>query len=874
MAKDEPKTTSNLTVTEEYGEDKIQILEGLEAVRKRPGMYIGDTTTRGLHHLVWEIVNNSVDEAMAGHCDNIWVRINGDGSVSVTDDGRGIPVGPHAQRKGVSTLEVVMCELHAGGKFGGGGYKVSGGLHGVGASVVNALAEWMEIEVSREGKVYSMKFSRGKRTHHLKEIGKRQKTGTKVTFKPDPDMFPDTGFDFERVVVRCRELAFLNEGLAFFIEDERSGKKEEFKYSKGIIQYVRQLNEGKEAVHPVIYLEKEESGKDIPLQVAIALQYNDGYAENLHAFANNINTPGGGTHLSGFKTALTRTLNQYAKTNNIVKDEKDAPSGDDFREGLSAVITVKVPNPQFEGQTKDKLGNGEVEGFVTQAVNETLGTWLEEHPADTKRIIQKGILAKQAREAARKAKELTRKGALSSGGLPGKLWDCSSKDMETTELYIVEGQSAGGTAKGGRDRVFQAILPIKGKILNVEKARVDKMLGHEEIRTIVQALACGIGAADFDVSKLRYGKVVIMTDADVDGSHIRTLLLTFFFRQMPQLIKDGRIYIAQPPLYKVTRKKKVEYVKNEGAMRKALAELGSDGTSLVIRDKKGGEKTRLKGAELRKAMGLLEQLEDYAAIAERRGLRLQQLLKLRAENDQLPTHRVILDGKETFFYEEEMYEAFVEKNKIEELEAVIHAVDSDENGNGNGNGHAEAGNGKNGTRPAGEGNGAKVGKTLTKAELLEKKAQARRRLEKNEELHENKKIEELIGQIAAMDLPIEDYYLRVEETDSGEKIRTRYAIENGDDYKVDVAGLCDIVSEIHKIAKHGIEVGRFKGLGEMNAEELWITTMDPQRRTLLRVTLEGASNAEAMFSTLMGEDVERRRQFIEAHALEVRNLDV
>jgi DNA gyrase subunit B len=869
MAKDEPKTTSNLTVTEEYGEDKIQILEGLEAVRKRPGMYIGDTTTRGLHHLVWEVVNNSVDEAMAGHCDNIWVRINGDGSVSVTDDGRGIPVGPHAQRKGVSTLEVVMCELHAGGKFGGGGYKVSGGLHGVGASVVNALAEWMEVEVSREGKVYSMKFARGKRSHHLKEIGKRQKTGTKVTFKPDPDMFPDTNFDFERIVVRCRELAFLNEGLAFFIEDERSGKKEEFKYSKGIIQYVKQLNEGKEAIHSVIYLEKEETGTDIPLQVAIALQYNDGYAENLHAFANNINTPGGGTHLSGFKTALTRTLNQYARTNNIVKDEKDAPSGDDFREGLSAVITVKVPNPQFEGQTKDKLGNGEVEGFVTQAVNETLGTWLEEHPGDTKRIIQKGILARQAREAARKAKELTRKGALNSGGLPGKLWDCSSKDMETTELYIVEGQSAGGTAKGGRDRVFQAILPIKGKILNVEKARVDKMLGHEEIRTIVQALACGIGAADFDIGKLRYGKVVIMTDADVDGSHIRTLLLTFFFRQMTQLIRDGRVYIAQPPLYKVTRKKHVEYVKNEGAMRRALAELGSDGTSLVIRDKKGNEKTRVKGADLRKIMGLLEQLEDYAAIAERRGLRLQQLLKLRAENDQLPTHRVILDGTEHFFYEEEMYEAFVEKNKIEELEALIHVVNTDENGNGNG--HTPNGIGKNGT---GDANDPKGGKTLTKAELMEKKAQARRRLEKNEELHENKKIEELVGQLAEVDLPIEDYYLRVEETDAGEKIRTRYAIENGDDHKVDVAGLCDIVSEIHKIAKHGIEIGRFKGLGEMNAEELWITTMDPQRRTLLRVTLEGASNAEAMFSTLMGEDVERRRQYIEAHALEVRNLDV
>ena len=856
MAKDEPKSSGS-RVEKSYDEGSIEALEGLEPVRKRPGMYIGDTTTRGLHHLVWEVVNNSVDEAMAGHCDNILVKINADGSVSVTDDGRGIPVGPHPKLK-ISTLEVVMCVLHAGGKFGGGGYKVSGGLHGVGASVVNALSEWMETEVARDGKVYLMKFSRGKKVGNLKEIGKRNKSGTKVTFKPDPEMFPDTSFDFERIITRCRELAYLNEGLAFSIEDERSGKKEEFRYTKGIIQYVKQLNEGKESLHSVIYLEKEETGKEVPLQVAVALQYNDGYAEVLHSFANNINTPGGGTHLSGFKTALTRTLNQYARSNNIVKDEKDMPNGDDLREGLSAVITVKVPNPQFEGQTKDKLGNGEVEGFVTQALNETLGTWLEEHPSDARRIIQKGILAKQAREAARKARELTRKGALNSGGLPGKLWDCSSRDAATTELYIVEGQSAGGTAKGGRDRVFQAILPIKGKILNVEKARVDKMLGHEEIRTIVQALGCGIGASDFDIEKRRYDKVVIMTDADVDGSHIRTLLLTFFFRQMPELIRKGCVYIAQPPLYKVTRKKHVEYVKNEAAMRKALADLGSDGTSLVIRDKKGNEKTRYKGAELRKVMTVLEQLEDYAQISQRRGLPLHLILKLRADNDRLPTHRVILDGKETFFFDEESYESFVEKNKIEDLEALIHAVDAESNGNGHSDTDGES----------------KKEKKQTKAELDEKKAHARKRLEKNEELHENKKIEELIGALGGLDLPIEDYYLRIEETDSGEKRQTRYIVENGEEYRVDVAGLSDIVPEIHKIAKQGIEVGRFKGLGEMNAEELWMTTMDPARRTLLRVTLEGASNAEAMFSTLMGEDVERRRQFIETHALEVKNLDV
>jgi len=855
MATEAPKV-SNQKVTKEYDATAIQALKGLEAVRKRPGMYIGDTTTRGLHHLVWEIVNNSVDEAMAGYAENITVKVNADGSVSVTDDGRGIPVGMHPTEKR-ETLEVVMCDVHAGGKFGGGGYKVSGGLHGVGASVVNALSEWTEVEVSRGGNVYLMKFERGEVKQKIKVIGKRAKTGTKITFKPDPEMFPDCTFDFDRIVTRCRELAYLNEGLGFFMEDERNGKKDEFRYNKGIIQFVKQLNESKETLHSVIYLEKEESGKESPMSMAIALQYNDGYNENLHSFANAINTPGGGTHLSGFKTALTRTLNQYAK-NNVVKDEKDLPNGDDLREGLSAVVTVKVPNPQFEGQTKDKLGNGEVEGFVAAAVNEQLSIWLEEHPADAKRIIQKGILAKQAREAARKARELTRKGALNSGGLPGKLWDCSSRDMETTELYIVEGQSAGGTAKGGRDRVFQAILPIKGKILNVEKARVDKMLGHEEIRTIVQALSCGIGASDFDISKLRYGKVVIMTDADVDGSHIRTLLLTFFFRQMNELIKQGRVYIAQPPLFKMSRGKRVEYVKNEATLRKTLTDLGLDGTSLIIRDAKGKEKTRFKGADLRKVLGILEQIEESIHIIERRGLPFGRLLELRKTAKKLPTHRIVLDGKENLFFDGEEYETFVEKNKVDELQAAAHAVIGATNGNGNGEAEKED---------------AKA-KKKTKAELEEAKRAAQRRLEKNEELHETKKIEELITKLDEVDLSIYDWYLRQEETDSGEKVMTRYQIESGENIKKDIAGVGDIVREVHEIGKKGLEIGRFKGLGEMNAEELWTTTMDPARRTLLRVTLEGASNAEAMFSTLMGEDVERRRDFIERHALEVKNLDV
>ncbi len=854
MATPPPSTATMDTpsrVSQAYDESAIQALKGLDPVRKRPGMYIGDTTTRGLHHLVWEIVNNSVDEAMAGFCDSIWVTIHADGSVSVSDDGRGIPVGMHPTEK-KSTLEVVMCDLHAGGKFGGGGYKVSGGLHGVGASVVNALSEWTIVEVCRDGKVYNMEFERGVKSSEIKAVGKRAKSGTKVTFKPDSQIFPEINFDYDRIVARCRELAYLNESLAFYLEDERTGKKDEFKYTKGIIQFVKQLNEGKDVIHAqVVYLERQEQGQENPMSVQVAVQYNDGYAESLHSFANNINTPGGGTHLSGFKTALTRTLNFYAKSNNLIKDEKEMPNGDDLREGLSAIVSVKVPNPQFEGQTKDKLGNGEVEGFVSSAVNEALGIWLEEHPGDAKRIIQKGVLARQAREAARKARELTRKGALTSGGLPGKLADCSSRDMESTELYIVEGQSAGGTAKAGRDRVFQAILPIKGKILNVEKARVDKMLGHEEIRTIVQALACGIGASDMDMTKLRYGKLVIMTDADVDGSHIRTLLLTFFFRQMTQLIRDGRVYIAQPPLYQVTRKKHVEYVRNEPAMRKTYLELGTDGTSLVIRDKKGGEKGRLKGADLKKAVQLLEQVQDLALVAERRGLPFTKLLHMRVEHGTLPHYRVILDGHESFFYTIEEYEAYCENNKIAELMAIARTVET-----------ADA-----------SVNGSTTNGKLS-AEAAEAKKKAQRRLEKNEELSENRELEKSFEKLKAMDLPIEDYFLKFEELDSGERKMTRYLVESGSDFKRDIAGLADIVSTIQEIAKQGIEVKRFKGLGEMNAEELWATTMDPARRTLLRVTLEGASNAEAMFSTLMGENVERRRRYIEEHALDVKNLDV
>ncbi|MCE9618278.1 MAG: DNA gyrase subunit B [Planctomycetes bacterium] len=828
---------SGQKVTKEYNAADIQALKGLEAVRKRPGMYIGDTTTRGLHQLVLEIVNNSVDEAMAGHAENIWVKINADGSASVSDDGRGMPVGMHPTEKR-ETLEVIMCELHAGGKFGGGSYKVSGGLHGVGASVVNALSEWCEVEVARGGKVYHIEFERGDVSSPIKVIGKRDKTGTKVSFMPDAQIFPDINLDYDRLVARCRELAYLNESLAFYIEDERTGKKDEFKYSKGIIQFVKQLNEGKEALHAhVVYLEKEEDGKESPMSLAIAMQYSDGYSENIHSFANAINTPEGGTHLSGFKTALTRTMNYYAKSNNLIKDEKEMPSGDDLREGLAAVVTVKLPNPQFEGNTKHKLSSGEIEGFVTQAVNETLGTWLEEHPADAKRIFQKGLLARHAREAARKARELTRKGALSSGGLPGKLWDCSSKDMESTELYIVEGQSAGGTAKGGRDRVFQAILPIKGKILTVEKARIDKMLGHEEIRTIVQALSCGIGLQEFDINKLRYGKIVIMTDADVDGSHIRTLLLTFFFRQIPELVRLGKIFIAQPPLYQVARGKSVEYVLNDHRMNEVLVTLAMrSNAALILRDAKGKETGRIEGEALRRVIRELTRLEELCVVSQYRGLQFPRLLESRAKDpegkNRLPSFILAWRGHDELFHREADAMKALAAHKLKLV---------------------DVGTSHEGEDPA----------TLATLRVL----------------HENREIDKIFESLEKAGLSMSHWTLVQEEGVTGERLPTRYGwlVQNEkskDTELVEVANIPSILQKLHEVGRRGIEVKRFKGLGEMEAIQLWDTTMDPARRTLLRVTWDQASNADNLFSILMGEDVEQRRNYIEKHALEVKNLDI
>ncbi len=648
-----------------YKEDSIKVLEGLSAVRKRPSMYVGGTDTRGLHHLVWEVVDNAIDEALAGHCDDIHVTINTDESITVSDNGRGIPVGPYKHENptlnGRPTIEIVMTVLHAGGKFDSNSYKVSGGLHGVGVSCVNALSEWLDVEVARSGKLYTIGFERGDVTKPLETIGTSDHNGTKITWRPDRGIFGDITHTYETIAGRLRERAYLNPGIKIVVADQRSGgKTETFKFDDGIVEMIRHQTESKTSYHEPVYVKAEADNGAVICEVA--LRYVDSYNELITTFANNINTTDGGSHLSGFKTALTRTLNNYAKNGNMLKGDS-APTGDDWREGIVAVISVKIPNPQFEGQTKEKLLNPEVEGMVNSAVGEALAAWCEENPGDAKKICQKAILASQAREAARKARELTRrKGALDSAGLPGKLADCSSKDVTRSELYIVEGDSAGGSAKGGRDREYQAILPLKGKILNVEKARLDKILGFEEIRILIQALRCGIGE-DFDISRLRYGKIIIMTDADVDGSHIRTLLLTFFFRQMPELVRQNRIYIAQPPLFLVSRGKKHEYVLNERRLLNTLTTLGLDGTELIVRNDADDEIHRYQGDELRQVVDRLTELRDLASIVERRGVLFLDFLAMR-DNDptgagRLPRTRVRAGGEDLFFWSE--------KDEIDEL---------------------------------------------------------------------------------------------------------------------------------------------------------------------------------------------------------------
>ncbi len=802
-----------------YGADEIRVLEGLEAVRQRPGMFIGDTGPRGLHHLVYEVVDNSVDEAMAGQARSIAVRLHADGSCSVVDDGRGIPVEIHKE-EGKSALEVVLCTLHAGGKFDNKAYSVSAGLHGVGVSAVNALSEWLEATVWREGSEHFFRCERGKPAGPVEKRGASTKRGTKVHFKPDPAIFKDTNLAFETLARRLRELAFLNQGVQITLTDERSDKSDEFKYEGGLREFVSYLNKGKGRLHEdVIWFERRMD----QVQVECALQWNDRYDPTEFSFANSINTHDGGTHLSGFRSALTRTLNAFARGKNLLKEKDTPPTGDDYRAGLTVVVSVRLPNPQFESQTKVKLTNTDIEGAVTNAVNEELHDYLEKHADVGKAIFVKAMSESQAREAARRARETVRKGALTSGDLPGKLADCSSRDRDSTELYIVEGDSAGGSAKQGRDRKFQAILPLKGKILNVEKARIDKMLKHDEIRTVISAVGTGIGEGEFDPAKLRYGKIIIMTDADVDGSHIRTLLLTFFFRHMRKLVEEGYVYIAQPPLYRVTHRKKERYVHDEREMTRVFVDLGVEGTTLETPSRK------IAGAELRKLVEAALRIEDALPLVQRRGVAMERYLQQHdAKAGRLPVYRARWQGKERFFYSQEALDAFIEaEEKAAGRELAVHFDDQ-----------------------AGAPSGAEPSILLN-------------------EFHGVPELEAALRDLRDLGVQPAEYF-RGEETNGASRYRLVH-----DALEVPVRTLRDLLREIRVIGRKGLDdVQRFKGLGEMDAEQLWETTMNPAKRTLLKVTIEDAIEAERMFTILMGEEVEPRREFIEKHALEVKFLDV
>jgi DNA gyrase subunit B len=799
----------------EYGAGNIKVLEGLEAVRKRPGMYIGDTAERGLHHLVFEVVDNSIDEALAAFCSRVDVTIHIDSSVTVEDDGRGIPVDIHPT-EGVSAAQVVLTKLHAGGKFDKGAYKVSGGLHGVGVSVVNALSESLEVEIRRDGKVYEQRYRRGEPEAPIHETGVTDQRGTRVTFKPDALIFETIDFSFDILSQRLRELAFLNRGVRITITDERDRKAHEFLYEGGIVSFVAHLNRAKSPIHAdVIYLQGTRDGVD----VEIAMQWNDGYAESVFAFANNINTIEGGTHLIGLRSALTRTINAYAVANGLLKKDDESLQGDDVREGLTAVISVKVPEPQFEGQTKTKLGNSEVKGIVEALVNDRLSIYLEEHPPEARRVVAKGIEAARVREATRKAKDLARrKGALDGGSLPGKLADCQERDPAQSELFIVEGDSAGGSAKQGRDRKNQAILPLRGKILNVEKARFDKMLSSQEIKLLITALGAGIGRDDKDLSKLRYHTVILMCDADVDGAHIRTLLLTFFYRHFQDLIENGHLFIAQPPLYRVKRGRAQQYLKDEAAMEDHLIDLGAG--DVVLQGQAGPPIT---GTPLKQLVKKVIRLEKILDILERKGrnrsvvvaLARQVRFDAAALADESTLREVIAAA--------ESYLAIA----APDLVPVSFAFEEDRE-------HACLR-----LVASTRANGAAHRNVFDRELLLSAEFEEARRIAR---------------ELTAAGEP--PYRLG-----EGEKTET-------------VVSIRVAVERIMAAARKGLEIQRYKGLGEMNPTQLWETTMDPESRTLLQVKIEDAYEADEIFSTLMGDEVEPRRKFIEENALNVRNLDV
>lgn len=798
-----------------YNADKIKVLEGLTAVRKRPAMYIGSTSDSGLTHMVYEVVDNSVDEALAGFCDKICVTIHIDNSVTVTDNGRGIPVDMHKQAK-KSAAEVVMTTLHAGGKFDEDSYKVSGGLHGVGVSVVNALSIELNLEVRRDGKVYQQSYEKGKPLGALKVVGKTSKRGTKINFKPDEEIFETTDFSFDLLSQRLREISFLTPGLSIDIEDERSNRKHNFCYKGGIKSFVEHLNRNKKPLHTkIIYVSGEREG----VKIEVAMQYNEGYKENIFPFANNINTVDGGTHLVGLKSALTRTINAYAVNNNLLKNMKESLTGDDIREGLTCVISVKLSNPQFEGQTKTKLGNSKIKGLVESLVNEKLSTFLEENPSVGRKIVGKATEAAQAREAARKAKELTRrKGALDSAALPGKLADCQEKDPSACELFLVEGDSAGGSAKQGRDRRTQAILPLKGKILNVEKARFDKMLSSEEIRIMITALGTGIGKEDFDTSKLRYHKIIIMTDADVDGSHIRTLILTFFYRHMTEIVERGYLFIAQPPLFKIKKGKEEKYFKDEEGLEDYVLKTALEGIKIYS----GKEKREVKGKAFT-YMKKISRFESILAWMEKRrrdskvvaAFALEEVFCKKTLNDEQYLKSLIEDIKtyiKTFYPEISQLDFLLEKDLEHEC-FKIKGLSK-----------------QNGT----------LFETFIDIDLLNSP--------------EFKELRSLVKDLKFFGEP-------------------PFSIVNGKETK-DVYTYKGLMEHTFSMGRKGVYIQRYKGLGEMNPKQLWETTMDPERRTILQVTVEDAVEADEIFTILMGDDVEPRRKFIEENALNVKNLDI
>ncbi len=815
----------------DYTGADLKHLSDRDHVRERFGMYIGDNTARGLHHLVYEVVDNSIDECMAGYAKQITVTVNVDGSVTVEDDGRGIPADIHPQLseemdREVSTLEGVMTVLKFGGKFEKGAYQTSGGLHGVGVTVVNFLSEWCEVEVCRDGHVWQQEYQRGEPNGPVRTMGTTPRTGTKTTFKPDPQIFPQTKFNWDTLSRRLRELAFLNSGVRIVFTDAANGNSENFFYERGVEEFVEYLNKASDPVHPdIIAIKGEAEG----VSWDIALQYTKEFTESLHSYVNNISTTEGGTHVSGFRAALTRAINAYGKKTGLFKDL--VPTGEDLREGLTAIISVRVPHPQFEGQTKTKLGNGEVEGIINSAVGDFLAKYLEENPKSAREIVKKGELAAEAREAAKKARQLLRerKGALSSGGLPGKLRDCTSRDVAKCELYLVEGDSAGGSAEGGRLREYQAILPLRGKIINAYKSREDKVLANEEVRSMISAIGAGIGQ-DADLTKRRYDKIVIMTDADVDGSHIRTLLLTFFYRQMYRLVAEGHVYVAQPPLFRVRSKKRTYYVQTEEEMKTQLLEQGlGDGVF------KPGDGRAIAGEEMHKLCRTLSGLEDALVALEKRGVSLRDHAGRRhAESGRLPMYHVYYGLEEHWFASRDDLEAFV-KGKEQSAGGELAVGRADEN--------------KHGGEPAT--NGATVPQLVVV------------------DLHEVRSINSGLVELEAMGFGI-DALLPVDRTGSE---TSRYTLERGEN-EIGIDDLRGLLAAVRRAGERGLTITRFKGLGEMNAEELRDTTLDPVNRTLSRVTMPDAAAADDLFRILMGEKVEPRREFIERHALDVKNLDV